>query len=130
MKISKVKNNVKFGLKIVENDSSQRIRGFYLKRCRTYGEMCDVFNKISEIYNDDLSLEFSDYEERKTEIFGVVPFCNIRIFGKLDTKSKKNIPVNVASDYKYNIGSPYHFNQWLNAFIKQTQKSLDNNKIK
>ena len=125
MRVSKINNNVNFGLKIVDNATVARIMSFHFQRGRTSKDMEKFIKEIHDLHNDEISLELSDEEERKTEVFGTVPFCNARIFGNMDTNTGKKY-VDATTDYKLNAGSEYYFLQYLNGFIKDIQKDLCN----
>ena len=124
MKISQITNNVNFGLKIVENDDLKRFVGFQSVRGKSGKEISGYFDRISKLHNDDLSLEFLNYEELNTVVFGKAPFCNLRLFGNMKSDNG-SVFVDKTSEYKHVLSSEYHLSLFLSAFIKSVQDSVN-----
>ena len=126
MKINNVKNNIGFGLKIVRNNDLEKIYTYQLRHGKNYKEINEYFDRIRGLYGDNLYLSFSEYEEKKNEVFGNAPYCRMKIFGYMKkSDSDKVFRINRLSEYKSLISCQIYLINEIKAILNNEQKKID-----
>ena len=96
-----------FGLKIVKNDDLKKIVNFQIKSGISSKKISDTFQKIEELYDDDLSLEFKDIEEKHDPWLGPYLVSKYKFSGEIQASdSKIKYPVDYTSVHKYHTTNP------------------------
>ena len=124
MKINNVKihNNPSFGLKIVKNNTLNKIVEFRLNNGESKENILFSFNEIKKLHDDNISLTFTDYEEGYDDIFlGPFILCNLNFSGKIkDPNTNIEYKINSKSKDKYVINLPFYLvlTEEINDLIK------------
>ena len=127
MKISNIRNNVNFGLRIVKNQNYDAIVNFRREQGESEKEIADSFERISKLYNDNLSLEFCNPEKQFFDLFGISAImCNIRLRGLMQASdSNKQYEVDTSSEDKTPSDYEISLTQTVKHLLRQEQKRID-----
>ena len=128
MKIINIKNsNVSFGLKIVKNNNYETIVNHRKENGESEKEIADSFERVSKLYNDNLSLEFCNPKKEFFDILGISAImCNIKLKGLMQASDSNNqYTVDKTSKDKTPANSEISLTQTVNHMLQQEQKRVD-----
>ena len=119
-------NNISFGLKIVNNENFRKLCCLQSKKGKTCNEINDTYIRIGKLQEDSLNLEFLDYEEKKTEVFGTSAYCKLRIFGTMKKSGTNEVcKIDKTTEYKDIVSSEYFLYNRVKYLINCEQKRID-----
>ena len=115
-----------FGLKIIKNDDLKKIVNFQVKTGISTKEISDTFQKIENLYNDDLFLEFKESEEKHDPWFGPYLVSKYKLSGEIQASdSKIKYPVDYTSLHKYHTTNPLLLFDEVKKHLNTAKEDVD-----